>query len=847
MATPAKDYDARDGLGENQDAGLAAPAGGAGGLLSFADVAKHNTPDDLWIIVNGKAYDLTDFADDHPGGAAVVTEQAGADATEEFLEAHPEDIMTLTLGKAGLAAAFRGNVDPSTIPKKAAAPPKAAAVGAKAANGAEHALDGGVSDDEAPPLQLVLNLHDFEAIAQRVMVARGRKQAWDYYSSGADDELTYNENVNAFQRCWLRPRILVDVATVDTSCRILGEAVRMPVYLSAVAMCGMGHPDGELAWARAAHTAQSVFMVPNLSSKGFGEIIACGDATGQPFFFQIYVNPDRSVVLDQLRACEKAGNVKALCITVDSAVPGKRERDLRNKLAMQWGKGAAAAQQASAAKGAKARKPGTFANRDPALSWSDVAWFRENTSIPIVIKGVQCADDAVMAAEAGAAAIILSNHGGRNLDTSRSGLEVLPEAIAALKEAGHRSNRAAAAKKQGAAEEEKEMEVWIDGGVRRGTDVLKAIALGADAVGLGKPAVYAMSAYGQAGIEKMMDILHTELVTAMRLMGAPSLAALRPSMVNALDLERHSECAPLPASPFAMRRPEKNARSAHVPSAPAEVRAEIVRLQETLAELERSGGAGGSAGGAASAAKPIVARHGVPPLLLAFGQLLLVMVLSVAKTVFATTASGTLHRSALFLIIFLVVHMLGNLSVFAGKEAFNGYGHFLSTHPLTKFIEYYLLAGTLAHVATASYFSYNKRKLLAKKPVARHSILLLTSAVVLVFVVLHLRTFRFAEAGAEAVRDLYGLQMDLFADPKQVAFYLVSLAATAAHVWFGWSKTILKMDITKEQRKPFEVLGHLLVWPLFIGFAVCPVYCYYVQQQQQQQQGAAGAPHGGEL
>ena len=138
-----------------------------------------------------------------------------------------------------------------------------------------------------------------------------------------------------------------------------------------------------------------------------------------------------------------------------------------------------------------------------ALNWADIAWFRENTTIPIVIKGVQCADDAVQAAEAGAAAIILSNHGGRNLDTSRSGIEVLPETIAALRDAGHRT--VSTGKKHAPGE----MEVWVDGGVRRGTDVLKAVALGADAVGLGKPAVYAMSGYGQEGIEKMLDVLHT--------------------------------------------------------------------------------------------------------------------------------------------------------------------------------------------------------------------------------------------------------------------------------------------------------------------------------------------------
>ena len=147
-------------------------------------------------------------------------------------------------------------------------------------------------------------------------------------------------------------------------------------------------------------------MVPNLSSKSFDDILA-GRAKDQVVFLQIYVNPDRSVVLEQIRACEKHG-VKALCITVDSAVAGKRERDLRNKIALQLGR---EKQQAAAAKGTRARKAGSYANRDPGLDWSDIAWFREQTDLPIVIKGVQTADDAVLAAKAGAAGVVLSNHG----------------------------------------------------------------------------------------------------------------------------------------------------------------------------------------------------------------------------------------------------------------------------------------------------------------------------------------------------------------------------------------------------------------------------------------------------
>jgi hypothetical protein len=175
-----------------------------GSMLTFDEVAAHNTAGDTWVIINGNAYDLTDFAAEHPGGSSLVTEQAGKDCTAPFEHAHPESIMTLTLGKAGKEATFRGKVDPATIPSTADAGPSFANQEALSAKQVQD-VDG------VPPLEAVLNLHDFAAIAQRKMVSSGLKQTWDYYSSGADDELTYNENVNAFQRIWLKPRILVDV------------------------------------------------------------------------------------------------------------------------------------------------------------------------------------------------------------------------------------------------------------------------------------------------------------------------------------------------------------------------------------------------------------------------------------------------------------------------------------------------------------------------------------------------------------------------------------------------------------------------------------------------------------
>lgn len=821
----------------------------AAGLIAFGEVAAHNTAGDLWCIVEGKVYDFTAFAPEHPGGAAVVAELAGGDATEEFLRAHPIDIMTLTLGKKGLKLAYKGDIDPATVPASAHRSRRERTLSSSSENHhAAAAASGGfvalrdLPNDQAPPLDAVLNLHDFEAIAQRVMVRTGKKEAWDYYSSGADDELTYNENVSAFQRVWLKPRILVDVATVDTSCTILGSPSGTPVYLSAVAMCGMGHEDGELAWARAAGNENAIFMVPNLNSKGFGKIVGARTRPEQPLWFQIYVNPDRDVVLDQIRACE-AANIEALCITVDSAVAGKRERDLRNKLARQIdnrrrkeaedlasgkkattgaGKsmaGAAATTINTGGAPGKKRKAGSYANRDPALNWDDVAWFKSKTSMKIVIKGVQTGLDAVKAAQMGCDAIILSNHGGRNLDTSRSGIEVLPEVMRDLREAGL----------------EDRIDVFVDGGIRRGTDVLKCIALGAKAVGLGKPAVYAMSAYGQVGVERMLQILREELEKGMRLCGVTKLSELTPAHVNAIDLERHGGAwTPIPPSPYAFTAPAVGVRSPPFPKGAKsreELESEIASLQRQLSKA--SGKRGWSFGVAAvgddshAAYLPSLAR---------------VMLTSVLRSTFSRTTGGMLHRSALFMIVFLMVQAMLNLTVPLGAATNNKAARALTDNLLWRGVEWYLLLATVIHLCTAGYFTLNRRKYIAKAPV-KNGKLAISGTVLSAFVGLHLKTgtlgavlpavagFRvpgrdYAGISHGNGRDVYAAQEDLFKDPKQVIFYLVALASVGVHLWHGWRKAVLKMDITKAARVPFTALGHAMIWPLLGALAVAPCYLF---------------------
>lgn len=294
-------------------------------------------------IVDGKVYDLTEFADEHPGGAELVHKYAGRDATKEFVDAHPVSIIRATLMDRG-AKELQGTIDPTSLPPEAllphspaaltagwlswlggwlrsppSSPAAAAAAAAPAAGTPAASAAPAAAADALPPVSHCINLLDFEAVARLKMAAEGRKKGLDYYSSGAEDELTLRENRSAFQRIWMRPRVLVNVKEIDISTTILGQPSALPVYLSAVALQKLGHPDGEVAWTRAAHSTGSIFMVPTLSSCSLEEIIAARQP-GQPLFFQLYVNANREVCKEIVESAEAAG-CSALFITVRRAQP----------------------------------------------------------------------------------------------------------------------------------------------------------------------------------------------------------------------------------------------------------------------------------------------------------------------------------------------------------------------------------------------------------------------------------------------------------------------------------------------------------------------------------------------
>lgn len=439
---------------------------------------------------------------EHPGGSKIIVKYAGRDATKAFDPIHPPDIIEKLLPPSVCKGLVEG-------------------ASAKATSVTSHAnLPEFKVDPRLPPLDAILNLNDFEALAKHVM----KPEAWAYYSSAADDEMTVRENRHAFHRIWMRPRVMVNVRNVDISSQILGYKTSLPIYITATALGRLGHPEGEVVLTRAAASQGIIQMVPTLASCSLEEICSAR-ANDQVQFFQLYVNHNREITKTLVQKAERLG-CKALFITVDAPTLAKREKDMRMKYINNPPK-VQEGHEINRNQGA-ARAIGSFI--DASLCWDDLKWFRSITKLPLILKGVQCPEDAVLALKHGVQGIVVSNHGGRQLDFAPSAMEILPDVMHALKQYDPRALE--------------KMEVYIDGGVRRGTDIFKALALGAKAVGLGRPFLYAMSTYGQPGVEHAIQILKDELEMVMRLMGVTSLDQLRPEMLNTRNLGDHISTVP---------------------------------------------------------------------------------------------------------------------------------------------------------------------------------------------------------------------------------------------------------------------------------------------------------------
>jgi isopentenyl diphosphate isomerase/L-lactate dehydrogenase-like FMN-dependent dehydrogenase len=330
-----------------------------------------------------------------------------------------------------------------------------------------------------------LSLQEIAIAAQRSL----SRVLWDTLCGGSDSEATLRRNRLALDSLTLRQRVLVDVADMDTTTTLLGETLRIPVFIAPVGnFLQLADPEGASAVARGAVAYGTTAFISTAARPGIEEV---AKAVDKPLLFQLYVRSDRQWIEDILLRAKACG-YRAICVTVDRAYYSRRERDVVNRFMLRESQG------------------------DPrfqaSLTWDDVVWMKELTKLPLILKGIATAEDAKLAVEHGADVVYVSNHGGRQLDHAQASIEVLPEVVEAV------DGRA---------------EVIWDGGVFRGTDVVKATALGARAVGVGKLQGLALAAAGEAGIVRMLELLEAEIRTTMGLMGVTSLAQLNPSWVRA--------------------------------------------------------------------------------------------------------------------------------------------------------------------------------------------------------------------------------------------------------------------------------------------------------------------------
>jgi 4-hydroxymandelate oxidase len=354
------------------------------------------------------------------------------------------------------------------------------------------------------------NLLELEELARGVLP----RMTFDYSAGGADGEVTLADNVAAFERRRIAYRVMAGVGEVDVATTVLGERLALPVAIAPTAFHRLADPEGEAATARAAGAAGTAFILSTLSNTPVEEVVA---ATAGPVWFQLYVYRDRGATRALVERVEAAG-CRALVVTVDNPRLGRRERDVRNRFHLP--EGLAVANLTADGYGALPEVAGgsglaayVASLLDPNLAWEDLERFASWTRLPIVLKGIVRADDAVRAAELGAAGIVVSNHGGRQLDGSIATLDALPPIAEAL--AGRSGD----------------CELLLDGGVRRGTDVVKALALGARAVLIGRPVLWGLALGGSDGVARVLEMLRNELDLAMALTGACNVGELTRDLI----------------------------------------------------------------------------------------------------------------------------------------------------------------------------------------------------------------------------------------------------------------------------------------------------------------------------
>ncbi|KAJ5246707.1 hypothetical protein N7468_001690 [Penicillium chermesinum] len=450
--------------------------------ISLEELSQHQEAEDAWMAINSVVWNVTGFAGIHPGGPDIILEYIGRDGSDQYNSVH----------SSGLAAR---NFETSQRIGVLDAP-------TKSNTDADRDNRNPKLDRELPGLDEIINLHDLEDAAEKSL----NERSWAYLSGATDGSITKNRNCSIFEEVYLRPRVARPVGSADTRVKILGDEYDVPIFNAPASLMMLAHPDAEIALAKGLAASGSTIVIPTLASYSTDEIVEALPK-GHPFFFQLYTSPDKSV-LDKIIDTVVRLQPRAIFVTVDLPDFGKREANERyeRKVAKQKKDSSKTKQKSN-----QARSAGVAIDSD--LSWSKIQWLRERTNLPIFVKGIQCAEDALQAWKIGCQGIYISNHGGRAADTAQPTLLTLAEIRLRYPELLE------------------QMDVFIDGGVRRGTDVLKAICLGAKGVCLGRPFFYALM-YGQDGVQYAMQILKDELVTAMKLCGVARLSEAHPGLLN---------------------------------------------------------------------------------------------------------------------------------------------------------------------------------------------------------------------------------------------------------------------------------------------------------------------------
>ena len=447
---------------------------------------------------------MTKFLPNHPGGSKIILQLAGRDATEDYDPVHPPGTLESELPPE----AKLGQVDPDSLPKP------------------EASKQEDYQEAEGPPsLESLLNLDEIEEVATKQI----QKKAWAYYFSASDDLYSKRFNNEVYRSILLRPRVFVDCEACDTSTSILGNKLNTPIYVSPAAMARLVHPSGEHGIAQACSRFGAMQMISHNASLTPEQIVSDAPA-GQIFAWQLYVQKDASKSEAMLRRINALSDkIKFIVLTLDAPVPGKREHDEKSKFI------GANLPVVSATQVGEAPRPGgggigqqMFWGTSSKLTWkTTLPWLAKHTSLPIVLKGIQTHEDAYLASQYApqVKGIILSNHGGRALDTA-------PPAVHTLLEI-----------RKYCPEVLQKLEVLVDGGIKRGTDVVKALCLGAKGVGIGRGALWGLGAGGPDGVARVLEsmtsyvhfwvilcllkiVLQEELKTAMRLLGVEKIEDL---------------------------------------------------------------------------------------------------------------------------------------------------------------------------------------------------------------------------------------------------------------------------------------------------------------------------------